>query len=163
MKQYVIPIYGLKPGIHNYEFELNHSFFESFNSELLQNPNIRVKLLLEKTSNMVILNFSANGTGEVPCDRCGDTMELTLECTDRVIVKYGDEKPLDIDDIIVLLPSEHELDVSSRINEMVILNMPLKAAHESLDECDQDTISRLSGNQGNKDIDPRWEVLRKLK
>jgi uncharacterized metal-binding protein YceD (DUF177 family) len=90
-------------------------------------------------------------------------MELTLECTDRVIVKYGDEKPLDIDDIIVLLPSEHELDVSSRINEMVILNMPLKAAHESLDECDQDTISRLSGNQGNKDIDPRWEVLRKLK
>jgi uncharacterized metal-binding protein YceD (DUF177 family) len=163
MKQYVIPIYGLKPGIHNYEFELNHSFFESFNSELLQNPNIRVKLLLEKTSNMVILNFSANGTGEVPCDRCGDTMELTLGCTDRVIVKYGDEKPLDIDDIIVLLPSEHELDVSSRINEMVILNMPLKAAHESLDECDQDTISRLSGNQGNKDIDPRWEVLRKLK
>lgn len=163
MKQYVIPIYGLKPGIHNYEFELNHAFFESFNSELLQNPNIRVKLLLEKTSNMVILNFSANGTGEVPCDRCGDTMELNLDCTDRVIVKYGDEKPLDIDDIIVLLPSEHELDVSSRINEMVILNMPLKAAHESLDECDQDTISRLSGNQGNKDIDPRWEVLRKLK
>jgi uncharacterized metal-binding protein YceD (DUF177 family) len=163
MKQFVIPIYGLKPGIHNYEFELNHLFFESFDSELLKNPNIRVELLLEKTSNMVILNFSANGTGEVPCDRCGDTMELTLECTDRVIVKYGDEKPLDIDDIIVLLPSEHELDVSSRINEMVILNMPLKAAHESLDECDQDTISRLSGNQGNKDIDPRWEVLRKLK
>lgn len=164
MKEYVIPIYGLKPGIHNYEFELNQSFFESFDSELLENPNIQVMLLLEKTSNMVILNFSASGTGEVPCDRCGDTMELALECTDRVIVKYGEEKPVDIDDIIVLLPNEHELDVSDRINEMVILNMPLKATHDSLDDCDQDAISRLSGNKGNEDdIDPRWEALRKLK
>jgi uncharacterized metal-binding protein YceD (DUF177 family) len=165
MKEYVIPIYGLKPGIHNYEFELNQSFFESFDSELLENPNIRVELLLEKTSNMVILNFTANGTGEVPCDRCGDTIEIKLECTDRVIVKYGEEKPIDIDDIIVLLPNEHELDVSSRIHEMLVLNMPLKSAHESVEDCDQDVINRLSGNEGNKDgnIDPRWEALRKLK
>ncbi|HKK39599.1 MAG TPA: DUF177 domain-containing protein [Cryomorphaceae bacterium] len=165
MKEYVIPVYGLKPGIHNYEFELNRSFFESFDSELLENPNIRVKLLLEKTSNMIILNFSADGTAEVPCDRCGDTMELSLECTDQVIVKYGDEKPVDIDDIIVLLPNEHELDVSGRIHEMLVLNMPLKTVHESLEDCDQDALSRLSGNGGNEDndIDPRWEALRKLK
>jgi len=165
MKEYVIPIYGLKPGIHNYEFELNQSFFESFDSELLENPNIRVELLLEKTSNMVILNFTAIGSGEVPCDRCGDTIELSLECADRVIVKYGEEKPIDIDDIIVLLPNEHELDVSGRIHEMLVLNMPLKTAHESVDDCNQDVISRLSGNERNEDdiIDPRWEALRKLK
>lgn len=165
MKEYVIPIYGLKPGIHNYEFELNQSFFESFDSELLDKPNIRVELLLEKTSNMVILNFAATGTGEVPCDRCGDTIEIPLECTDRVIVKYGEEKPMDVDDIIVLLPNEHELDVSQRIHEMLVLNMPLKLAHESLKDCDQDVIKRLSGNERNEDndIDPRWEALRKLK
>ncbi|HKL39677.1 MAG TPA: DUF177 domain-containing protein [Cryomorphaceae bacterium] len=165
MKEYVIPVYGLKPGIHNYEFELNQSFFESFDSELLDNPNIRVELLLEKTSNMVILNFTASGTGEVPCDRCGDTIEIPLECTDRVIVKYGEEKPIDVDDIIVLLPNEHELDVSQRIHEMLVLNMPLKLAHESLEDCDQDVIKRLSGNERNEDndIDPRWEALRKLK
>ena len=165
MKEYVIPVYGLKPGIHNYEFELNQSFFESFDSELLENPNIRVKLLLEKTSNMIILNFTAEGAGEVPCDRCGDTMELHLECTDRVIVKYGEEKPIDVDDIIVLLPNEHELDVSDRIYEMLVLNMPLKSTHETLEDCDQEALSRLSTNEGNEndDIDPRWEALRKLK
>lgn len=165
MKEYVIPVYGLKPGIHHYEFELNRSFFESFDSELLDNPKIRVELVLEKTSNMVMLNFTANGTGEVPCDRCGDTMVLELTCADKVIVKYGDEKPMDVDDIIVMLPNEHELDVSSRIHEMLVLNMPLKTAHESLEDCDQDALSRLSGKEGSKenDIDPRWEALKKLK
>jgi len=45
------------------------------------------------------------------------------------------------------------------------LNMPLKSTHESLEDCDQDALSRLSGNKGNEDddIDPRWEALRKLK
>jgi len=63
------------------------------------------------------------------------------------------------------LPNEHELDVSQRIHEMLVLNMPLKLAHESLEDCDQDVIKRLSGNERNEDndIDPRWEALRKLK
>ncbi len=165
MKEYVIPVYGLKPGIHNYEFDLDQSFFESFDSELLENPNIRAKLLLEKTSNMIILNFAAEGKGEVLCDRCGDTMVLNVSCTDQVIVKYGDEKPMDVDDIIVLLPNEHELDVSGRIHEMIVLNMPLKMTHDSIEDCDQEALRRLSGQEGNEDddIDPRWEALKKLK
>ncbi len=165
MKEYVIPVYGIKTGIHEYEFDLDRSFFESFDSQELDNPSIKVGLTLEKMSAMLILSFEGSGNCKVPCDRCGAEMTLPINCKDRVIVKYGEVKPEDTDEIIVLLPSEHELDVSERIYEMIMLNLPARMVHESEDGCDQEALKKLSSFKGDEDdpIDPRWEALKKLK
>lgn len=165
MKEYVIPIYGLKPGKHHYDFEIDQSFFEVFESELLRDADLKVSLDLEKSSNMIQLYFSANGNGTVDCDRCGDDMTISLTCSEKVIVKFSEEPSPDEDEIIVLAPSEHELDVSRRIYEMIVLNMPTKRVHEKIEDCNQEAIKRLSTieDRESDDIDPRWEALRKLK
>jgi len=165
MKEYVLPVYGLKPGIHEYSFELDQMFFDFFDSELFSNPRIDVKLRLEKTSTMLLLNFSAYGEGTVLCDRCGDDMTISIKCEENVFVKYGDEKPEDTDEIIVLLPSEHELDVSRRVYEMIVLNMPSRNVHTTLEECNQEALKRLNIIEEEEDdsIDPRWEALKNLK
>jgi uncharacterized metal-binding protein YceD (DUF177 family) len=166
MKEYVIPIYGLKPGKHHYDFQLDQSLFEVFDSELIRDADLSVVLELEKTSNMIQLNFSASGQGRVDCDRCGDDLTLTLDCSEKVIVKFSEEpNPADEDEIIVLAPSDHELDVSRRIYEMIVLNMPKRRVHEHIKDCNQEAIARLSTSENREedDIDPRWEALRKLK
>jgi uncharacterized metal-binding protein YceD (DUF177 family) len=165
MKEYVIPVYGLKTGVHHYEFDVDRSFFESFDSDALENPEIKVQLKLEKTSAMLLLEFMAEGKGTVSCDRCGAPMEYVVRCEDKAIVKYGNEDPEGADEIIVLAPQEHELDLAHRIYEMLILSMPPKTVHEKMEDCDQEAIKRLTNHKGDKEgkIDPRWEALRKLK
>lgn len=165
MKEYVIPVYGLKPGIHRYSFDLDQSFFDFFDSEFFRKPQLEVELELEKTSNMIMLHFNASGDAEVMCDRCGDDMVIDIQCEEKVIVKYGEEKPADMDEIIVLLPSEHELDISRRVYEMIALNMPSKSVHASIEDCNQEAIKRLSTTEEKKedDTDPRWDALKNLK
>ena len=165
MKEYVLPVYGLKPGIHHYSFDLDQSFFDFFDSELFRKPQLEVELELEKTSNMIMLHFNASGDAEVMCDRCGDEMVIDIQCEEKVIVKYGEEKPAEMDEIIVLLPSEHELDISRRVYEMIALNMPSKSVHASIEDCNQEAIKRLSTAEEKKedDTDPRWDALKNLK
>jgi len=165
MKEYVIPVHGLKTGIHNYEFEVDQTFFESFDYEALENPSIQVKLKLEKTSSMLLLHFIAEGEAEMMCDRCGQSMIRKIACDDKAIVKFGEEKMDEADEIIVLSPQEHELDVSGRIYEMLILNLPQKTVHESIADCDQEALKRLENYKEEKknQTDPRWDALKKLK
>lgn len=165
MKEYVIPVHGLKTGIHNYEFEVDRSFFESFESDVFENPEILINLRLEKTSTMLLLDFSAHGSSELPCDRCGSPMSFKVDCADKAIVKFSDEPIEDADEIITLSPQEHELDLSDRIYEMLVLNIPPKNVHERLEDCDQEALERLREFEGKDDdhIDPRWDALKKLK
>lgn len=165
MKEYVIPVHGLKTGIHNYEFEVDRSFFESFESDVFENPKITVNLRLEKTSTMLLLDFSAEGEANLACDRCGSPMNFIVTCNDKAIVKFSDEPIEDADEIITLSSQEHELDLSDRIYEMLILNVPPKNVHEHEEDCDQEALNRLRKFEGKDDdhIDPRWEALKKLK
>lgn len=165
MKEYVIPVYGLKTGVHKYEFEVDRAFFESFESEEFDDPDIHVVLTLEKTSSMLLLEFVATGKAQVLCDRCGALMVYEVDCSDKAIVKFGEERMDEADEIIVLAPQDHELDVSKRIYEMLILHKPSKTVHETLEECDQDALRLLANYKGDKEekTDPRWDALKKLK
>jgi uncharacterized metal-binding protein YceD (DUF177 family) len=91
MKEFQIPVYGLKTGKHEYDFVIDRTFFEAFESNLLENPNVRVELELEKMSNMLVLNFKAEGTANSHCDRCGDPLEVPISCEEQVSGNYGTE------------------------------------------------------------------------
>lgn len=164
MKEFLIPFSGLKTGKHEFEFKIGHEFFEAFDQALLEDAELDVKLILEKMETMLILNLHAKGFTEVPCDRCGDLFKLPLESSERVIVKFGDEAFEQTDEIIVLKPEEHEIDISQRIYEMIVLNLPNKRVHKKLSDCNQEVLKKLNEiNSSEDDIDPRWEALKKLK
>lgn len=164
MKEFIIPFSGLKTGKHEFKFKIGHTFFEAFDQALLEDADLDVDLVLEKVETMLILNLQASGFLNVPCDRCGDMFKMPIECSERVIVKFGDEEFEQTDEIIVLRPEEYEIDVSQRIYEMIVLNLPNKRLHENPEDCNQEVLKKLNEiNSQEEEIDPRWEALKKLK
>ena len=168
MKEFVIPFIGLKTGKHTFAFELGPSFFEAFESDLLEGPELKVHLELEKSSNMLVLSLSSTGVSHTLCDRCGGDLDFKLETHERIIVKFGDESYGDNEEIIVLHPGAYELDVSHIIYEMVIMGLPARRTHARPELCDQEALKRLSKlKREDEDIeepgDPRWDALKNIR
>lgn len=169
MEEFIIPFFGLKEGTHEFRFTIDRSFFEAFESSLLEDAEIEVKLELEKRSNMLVLDFKAKGETVVPCDRCGDDFELPIKTKERIFVKFGDESFEQTDDILILSHDSHEIDVAHHIYEMIVISLPNKRVHSKKSECNQDAIERLKqlkieAEELKAEItDPRWDALKKLK
>lgn len=164
MKEFIIPFFGLKAGIHTYTFDIGQPFFEAFESNLIENASFSVELKLEKTTSLLNLDFKAKGVVEELCDRCGDPIELKVKTKDHLIVKFGEESYEQTDDVLVVSHDTHDLDVSQRIYEMLVLGMPLKKVHKKLSDCNQEVIKRLQNAADEEDkTDPRWDALKNLK
>lgn len=172
MEEFIIPFLGLKEGKHEFNYHIDHTFFKAFENSLLEDAEVDVKVILEKTSTMLILNLSANGETVFPCDRCGEDFTLSFLSQDRIIVKIGESLVNEDEDEIIFLPAgAHEIDISHPIYEMLILGLPNKRVHKEIEDCNQDAIARLAEfgaienqlKEEEEETDPRWDVLKKLK
>lgn len=169
MKAYNIPYTGLKLGKHSFDFTLDSTFFDDFGYDDIKSSSIKVQVNLEKSEVMIVANMIAKGSVDVQCDRCNDMFSMGLEAESRVIFKYADEEFED-DVIISLLPSEHELKMADPIYQMIVVNLPIKFAHENEEDCNQDMIDILDEyrlieeieEEEEDPIDPRWEALKNL-
>jgi uncharacterized protein len=168
MKQFVISFSGLSLGKHDYEFEVDDTFFESLEYSEIRKGNIHVDMTLEKTTIMLLLNFSFKGKATVTCDRCGDEFEIPVEGENRLIVKFGAVPMEETEDIIVIPEGEHEIDVSQYIYEYIILALPLQRIHpddaEGNSMCDPDVLKKLEeiSVKHTEGTDPRWDALKGL-
>jgi len=168
---YRIPFLGLKIGRHDFEFELDDTFFASFEYSEISGGKLQADLLLDKQGSMMVLDFHVYGTVSAECDRCGDPMEVDVEHTDRLIVKYGDQTGSTEDEILVLGPSEHLLELHQYLYEYAHLGLPSKRVHDDEADCNQEALARLdalrtddtSDDDDDEPTDPRWEALKKLK
>ena len=80
------------------------------------------------------------------------------------IVKFSQEEFDSTDDVMVLGPDDHELDVSHMVYETVALALPSRRVH-SVESCNQEVLDKLEEyqeNQKEKDVDERWSALKKL-
>ena len=68
LKEFLIPFSGLKLGKHQFEFQVNNTFFTHFGYDEFNSSNIKMNVVLEKKSNMLELGFSHKGIVNVPCD-----------------------------------------------------------------------------------------------
>lgn len=169
---YRIPFLGPKIGRHEYDFELDDTFFASFEHSEITKGNVRADIALEKQSTMLILDFTLEGSVEGICDRCGDLLEVEVFHEDRLIVKYGDETGNAEDEILVVGPSEHILELHQYLYEYAHLGLPARMVHETEAECNQKALALLNDlsspepdddDDDDDDVDPRWEALKNLK
>lgn len=165
LKTYRIPFIGLKVGIHDFNFELDKQFFSCFEQSELDGAYIKVDVILDKQSSMMNLTFNLKGTMEAPCDRCGSEVEIEFESEFALIVKYGEETGSTDEEILILGPSEHYLELSQYLYEYAHLSIPVKKTHQNIEDCDDGILDILDDltDQDEEDIDPRWEALKKLK
>lgn len=162
---YRIPFISLKNGIHEYEFEADKTFFSEFNESLIEESELRYYVELERLTTLMNLNTRVEGKVSTICDRCGDPLEKETNGDFRLVVKFGDETSDVAEDIIVLGPAEHILNLDQLFYEYAHLCLSQKNVHESEDLCNQKALEALSKFElrEKEDIDPRWSKLKDLK
>lgn len=169
--EFVIPFVGLKTGVHTYEFDIDDSFFDSFEYSIIRSADVHVILDLEKKETMLIGNFSLSGSVHALCDRCNEPAEIPIKGSYQLIYKFDDE-PSNDESLVIVSPEANEIDVSANILELVNVSLPARLMHEE-GECDEqmlDLLEEYSGYQEKLDndgedeeIDPRWDKLKNLK
>jgi uncharacterized protein len=174
LKQFSIPFTGLKIGKHQFDFEIDNSFFDAFEYSLVKKGNLKAVVELDKQETMLILQFQIDGTIELDCDKCLSFFNAPISISERQIVKFA-EDDLESDDleIIILNKRESEIDVSGMIYEFITVSVPyIKVCEENGDgaQCDQEMIARLESlsianreEEEKTNDDPRWAALKKLK
>jgi len=174
LKQFSIPFTGLKIGKHQFDFEIDNSFFDAFEYSLVKKGNLKAEVELDKQETMLILQFRIKGTIVLDCDKCLAEFEAPLSIQERQIVKFAEDE-LESDDleIIVLSKKESEINVAELIYEFITVSVPyIKICEENGTgvKCDQEMIARLEslavGSQQEEEQqndDPRWAALKKLK
>ncbi len=170
---FLIPFIGLKLGKHQFDYQINNSFFDRFEFHDYENCDIKVTVVLEKKSTMLELSFKHNGTVNVPCDLTNELFDLPIKGKLKIVVQFGDEFNDDNEELLILPHGEHQIDISQYIYEMIVLSVPLKRIHpgvkdgslktEALEKLNSLTIKEQKKEiKKEENIDPRWDKLKQL-
>ncbi len=130
-KPFEIAFVGLKPGIHEFLYEIEDSFFDESIPREFEHCIAKVRLQLDKKTNFFLLKFEIGGKADVVCDRCSNILTKDLWDEFNMVVKLVDnpdemnEKEED-PDINYISKTESHLYLNDWIYEFVSLSVPLQ-------------------------------------
>lgn len=165
---YIISFSGLKNGKHNFEFEVDDSFFQTYGIEQeFSKTQVTVNALLEKHSTFMELELYFDGKVELICDVENEPFDYNLNNHFRVLVKFGTDFDDSHEEILVLPAHSHELNISQLIYDGVILALPMKKLCPAAQiewEQDEENLLEFSNeiSDESNEIDPRWAALQNL-
>lgn len=175
-REYEIAFVGLKPGVHEFSYEITDRFFEDFQQQDFRNCNAQVKLSLDKKLSFMLLKFEVGGKLEVTCDRCNNNLPFDLWDEFTVTVKMvenpdemNDEE--DDPDVYYIGRNESHLDVANWIYEFINLSIPMQKVcqFENMDgpHCNKNAREMLKKLEASEDEKPKenpiWKGLEKFK
>ena len=85
------------------------------------------------------------------------------------MIKESEKETESTDEVIYVLPNQYQLQINQLIFEMINLSIPTKRTHpideQGNDKCDKEMLELMEkyATKTKQEIDPRWEVLNKLK
>lgn len=167
LDEFIVPFKGLSVGNHTFNFEINDSFFDSF--EYFEGVKGKADVIVEllKEPNMLIFEFSIQGDLDLQCDRCLGFYDYQIEGVNKLIVKFGDGFIEESVDVIVIPTTENRIDLRQYLFEFICLLLPLKKVHpvdeDGESNCDADIIDRIMKYSKPKTSDPRWDALKDIK
>lgn len=173
-RNFDIAFVGLKPGIHEFEYEINDKFFEDYQEQDFRNCIAKVKLSLEKNSGFMMLKFEVGGKLNVTCDRCGNDLPLELWDEFNIVVKIVEDPELMNDqeedpDVYYISKGESHLRIADWIYEFVNLSIPMQrmCTPEEMGGpgCNKEVLAMLNKLDANNNspVNPLWKGLEKFK
>ena len=174
VKAYRVNIVGLANTIHHFEFEVGNDFFSRYGTQLLSEGALVAKVTLDKRETFIDATFAIKGSTKLICDRSLDPFDFPIKTEKRLVFKYGDADEEISDEIVMINRESESLELGRYIFEFIALEVPMKKLHPRYrDEEDEDeesegkiiytSKSTDSDPEDGGDIDPRWEILKKLK
>jgi len=170
-----IAFVGLKPGIHEFKYEVDDKFFTEIENREFINCTATVKLQLDKKSGFMLLKFEIDGKADVVCDRCGNTLVKDLWDEFNMLVKLVDNpeemnEQEDDPDVFYISRTESHLYLNDWIYEFVTLSIPMQktCSEEEFGGplCNKEVLEKLkkmeSGAKENNSND-LWKGLDKFR
>lgn len=142
IKRYAIAYRGLKPGLHDFHFEVDGSLFEEFGSTEIKDGACEVTVALERGEAMLTLDVTVDGSVVVECDRCLEDCHIPVHYEGQLLVKFSDQVHEYDGEVIWLLPGEDEIDLKQYIYESIVLALPYQRVHPE-GECDPEMLERF--------------------
>lgn len=155
-REYDIAFVGLKPGIHEFNYEIDDKFFANYKQTDFNNCYASIKLSLEKNHSFMLLKFEVGGSVSVVCDRCGNNLPMDLWDEFNLVIKQV-ENPDEMNqneedpDVFYISRTESHIHLADWIYEFVILSIPNQRM------CSEE---EMGGPQCNKEI---LAMLKKMK
>lgn len=169
LDKYSIPFAGLAKGDHQFEFEIDDKFFESFENSVIHKAQVHVELDFNKAETLLTLSFRMTGTITQTCDRCLEEFDIPVNINQILLVRFGIPGVGETDDIIVIAHSDHHINVAQHIYDYLSLQVPMRVVHPDDENgnpgCNPEFLARLKTDTEESEEhpgDPRWEILKNL-
>ena len=174
-RKFDIAFVGLKPGTHEFEYEIDDKFFIDYQEQDFRKCKAQVKLTLDKKAGFMLLKFEVGGKLEAPCDRCGNDLPLELWDEFNIVVKMVDEPGTMNDqeedpDVYYISKGESHLNVSDWIYEFINLSIPMQrmCSEEEIGGpyCNKEVLDMLKKLELQNNKSPEstvWKGLEKFK
>jgi uncharacterized metal-binding protein YceD (DUF177 family) len=169
LRQYAIPFKGLKEGKHDFNFVVDNSFFEQFESSEVKRGVVNVQVELIKHIQFLELQFDINGKITINCDRCLEPFVIRITHQAMLYIRFGEKTLEQSDDLLILAESENEVQLDQLIYEYIHLALPIQRIHPEIDGisgCNPEMMEKLNAHDAddpeNASEDPRWEKLKGL-
>lgn len=174
MGAYSVNIVGLSIKLHHFDFEIGDKFFRQYGSDLIQAGTFDVKVALDKHETFIETEFDINGVAQLTCDRSLETFDYPIKKHHKLMFKFGDTDEELSDEIVMIHRDTATLELGQYIYEFIALAVPMKRLHPRFkdeEEQQEDAEGKIVYSSGadtgsdkkEDDIDPRWDILKKLK
>jgi len=168
LTDYSVNILGLSQKTHSFDFKIGDAFFKIYGTEVVSSGQFLANVVLDKRETLIEAIFEIEGKAGLVCDRSLDPFDHVMKINRKMIFKYGDATE-EVSDEITIIPRDLQwLDVGQYIYEYIVLDVPIKKIHpryQNENEEDEYEDGKLiyQSEKSEDSIDPRWEVLKKLK
>lgn len=170
IRNYNVSFSGLKEGKHTFQFEIEKSFLELFDTEReFENPKMLADVILQKHNTFLEFEINVHGTVELLCDLTNEAFDHPIQNDIKVLVKFGEEYDDSDVDVITIPKQDHEFNIAQLVYEAIVLAIPMKKLSPNITEEDLSLLNTYSAelpvesNEEEPETDPRWDALKKLK
>lgn len=158
--EYKLMLKSLPEGNHVFEYHLDKQFFINMENADVRDADVMVTLAVEHRGGVYCLDFHLEGVLTVLCDRCLDELELPIDATYTLNVKYGEEYNDDSDTLLIIPESDNYLNVAYMIYDTAVLAIPPRHVHPQ-GKCNR-AMSALNKKYGVKADDEDTELENEL-
>jgi uncharacterized metal-binding protein YceD (DUF177 family) len=167
LDHFSIPYQGLKNGMHQFKFDVDDDFFDTFDKPFVEKGSLEVNMNFDKRPSLSVAEFSISGEVEVRCDRCLQEFMLDIASEFILHIKFGDPQ-LNEDEVMFIETEASIINFAEYIYECICLSVPMINTHEDLVECDPEVVSRLYQSEedevSSKEEKPDvWQSLKTIK
>ena len=164
---YSIPIKGLKLGLHQFKFSIDSAFFALFEGSPIETGAVDFEVSMDKRSDMLLFDFELSGYARAECDRCTAQIDLPLEDSRQLIVKYGDEALEEEDEVVFIDLESSEFNLGKYLYEFAVLALPIINVYDCQDgpnpPCNFEVLKHLEIEEADDDQTSVWDELKNLK